>query len=159
MLIDAGLEDEPTHTQLLRGSLEAGKHRPSDSLASLIGFDVHPLRLGSLRVKEADGSAPNRPVAVTRDEKRAVASCEMFGCEVRPEALLPRVELSEARVQLRDQSSCVVGVEGFRANREVEVAHFQRIGCATRRAPAAALPPSVELLWNSITGSRDRPVP
>src|SRR3989442_13069096 len=61
VLIDAGLEHEATHTQLLRGSLEAGQHRPSDSLAPLSGSDAHPLRPGGPHAEPADGAAPDPP--------------------------------------------------------------------------------------------------
>ncbi len=63
---------------------------------------------------------------IARDEKQTVRPFEMFRFEVRPEALLRRIELSQARVQRRDQSPGVVGVKRFRGNRDAEVAHFQK---------------------------------
>src|SRR6202165_367116 len=95
------------------GGLEAGQHGTPDSLAALIGFDVHPLRLGGRRVEDADGPTPDRPVTVARDEKGAMAPFEMFSFEVWPEALLGRIKLGQVGVKRRDQSAGVVGVERF----------------------------------------------
>src|SRR6202022_211154 len=46
ILVDAGFEHEAPHAHLPGGRLEAVEHGAADSLAPLIGFDVHPLRLG-----------------------------------------------------------------------------------------------------------------
>ena len=126
MLVDTGFEDEATYAQLFSGGLEAGQHGPSNSLASLIGFDVHPLRFGSRWVEEADSTTPDRPLAVTRDKKCSAAPFQMLRFEVRPKPLLGRVELGQPAVKGRDQSSGIVGIEWLHGDGQPEIAHHRK---------------------------------
>lgn len=132
--MDAGLEHEATHTPLLGGGLEAGQYSSADPLTPLIRFHVHPLRLGSGRVEKTDGATPYRPAIVAGDEKDALAALQMFGFEVRPEALLGRIQLGQAGVQGGDQSLRIAGVKLFRGNRQAQdwAASGARAGSVTR---------------------------
>src|SRR6202035_1925316 len=123
VLIDARLEYQAANTERLGGGLEAGQHGRSDSPASMIRFDVHPLCLGGRRVEKTDRATPYRPAVVAGDEKDALAAFQMFGFEVRPEALLGRVKLGQARVQRRDQSPCIIGVKRLHGDRQGEIGH------------------------------------
>jgi len=135
LLVNARLEHEALHTHPFGGGLEVGQYSGPHSLAPLIGFDIHPFRLGGRGVEKADGATPDRSAIIARDEKGAAAAFEMLRLEVRPEALLRWIELGQAGVQRRDQSSGVLGVERFRGDGQGEIVHLQkdshRIGCAT----------------------------
>jgi len=72
---------------------------------------VHPLHLGGCRVKEADGAGTDRHAVLSSYQKGAPAGLEVLRLEVRPEALLGRIELGKLRVERLDQAPRVVGLE------------------------------------------------
>ena len=65
----------------------------TDAPASPIRFDVHALYFGRQAVGQSDGPAADGPAILARHQERPAALFEMLRLQIRPEALLRRVEL------------------------------------------------------------------
>jgi len=102
--VAAGLEYQALRAELPGRRFEAGEHGPADAPASPIRFDVHALYFGRQAVGQSDGPAADGPAILARHQERPAALFEMLRLQIRPEALLRRVQLGQAGVQRRDQT-------------------------------------------------------
>ena len=75
-----------------------------DPLASLIRLDIHALDLGGRLIEHSDGATSDSTAVISRHQERSTAVLEMLRLQIRPEALLRRVQLGQAGVQRRDQT-------------------------------------------------------
>ena len=102
--VSARLQHKAPRTELSGRRFESSQQGPTDALATLIRLDVHALDFGSRLVEEPDGPTADGPAIVACHKERPTAVLEMLCLEVRPKALLRRIELGQASVQRRDQS-------------------------------------------------------